>query len=43
MQTLHDIWYGELYKFMVINSYAKTEAWKIPSSSLFELGITVEI
>ena len=43
MQTLHDLWYGELFKTMAINSYAETEAWHIPASSLVELGITVEI
>ena len=40
---LHDLWYGELYKTMSINSFSETEAWKIPSNSLVELGIRVDI
>jgi hypothetical protein len=41
--VVHDLWYGEFYKLMAINSWAETEAWKIPSTSLVELGITVDI
>ena len=42
-QFLHDLWFGELYKTMAINAWAETEAWRIPSNSLVELGIVAEI
>ena len=36
--------YGwELYNAMAINAWAETEAWRIPSKSLVELGIVAEI
>ena len=35
--------YGALFKTMHVNSDKTTEAWRIPSGSLVELGIVVHI
>ena len=43
VQMLHDLWFGDLYKTIAINSWDEVEAWKSPSNSLVELGIVVEI
>ncbi|GAX81809.1 hypothetical protein CEUSTIGMA_g9237.t1 [Chlamydomonas eustigma] len=42
-KMLHDVWYGDFYRFMALNCWTQTEAWNIPNKSLVELGITVDI
>ncbi|GAX85040.1 hypothetical protein CEUSTIGMA_g12460.t1 [Chlamydomonas eustigma] len=42
-QALHDLWYGDFYRFMVNNSWTESEAWNIPGESMVELGINVKI
>lgn len=43
VQVLHDVWYGDMYKWLAINSYDRSESWKVPSNSLVEMAIVLEI
>lgn len=43
LQAVHDMWYGDLYGFLQTNHWDKVALWRIPSQSIVEVIMVLEV